>query len=251
MPSSPSSHASCSINQHILPVLRPKYISHLFLFTSLLYYLHPSHYHILSGLFSQPTKCDPCYLCFCFYLASFSSFLTQQFHKVKAHLISLSNLKLLDWFPDSLSCPASPPSFYLVAHLLSLLQSNPPPFSSWNYLSSSMIELFCLCYSFCPECSLPLYLFVCMAESSFRCQFVTSEKYSLILSAVSPLPENLLLLLLVYLFSFSTCSLIHISLIYILHMGRQSFSFTCFCLNTLHNAWQVVSKTTIFQINIF
>ena len=98
MPSSPSSHASCSINQHILQVLLPKYISHLFLYTSLLYYPHPSHYHILSGLFSQPTKCDPCYLCFCFYLASFSSLLTQQFHTVKAHLISLFNLKLLTGF---------------------------------------------------------------------------------------------------------------------------------------------------------
>lgn len=135
MPSSPSSYASCSINQHILPVLYPKYISHLFLFTSLLYYLHPSHYHILSGLFSQPTKCDPCYLCFCFYLASFSSFLTQQFHKVKAHLISLSNLKLLDWFPDSLSCPASPPPFYLVAHLL----STPIKSASFQFLKLSKL----------------------------------------------------------------------------------------------------------------
>ena len=53
-----------------------------------------------------------------------------------------------------------------------------------------MVELFFLgSFFFLPRMFLNIFFFFCMAESFFRYQFITSEKYSVILSAVSPPPR--------------------------------------------------------------
>lgn len=151
------------------------HLTSVFFFISLLRYPHPSHYYLLSGFFSQPPKCDPC--CLCLFLSCFLHFSHSSYIKWK-YIWSLPLQLIINWIPNSflvLQCPASP---YLVAHLLSLLQSKRPPFSSWNSPSCSVVELFFLGSFFVSAQNVlyPLHIFFCMAESSFRYQLITSEK---------------------------------------------------------------------------
>lgn len=124
-----------------------------------------------------------------FLFLSFASFISRSTY-IKWKCIWSLSLQL-NWIANHFLVLQCPTSSYLVAHLLSLLQSNLPPFSSWNSPSFSMVELFFLgSFFFLPRMFLNIFFFFfCIAESFFRYQFITSEKYSVILSAV-PLPPQ-------------------------------------------------------------
>ena len=91
-----------------------------------------------------------------FLFLSFASFISRSTY-IKWKCIWSLSLQL-NWIANHFLVLQCPTSSYLVAHLLSLLQSNLPPFSSWNSPSFSMVELFFLTYFFFFFASLNLSL---------------------------------------------------------------------------------------------